>query len=373
MKTNRIACALAFLLLVTCGSAWSARLKDLARFDGDREYRLVGYGLVIGLSGSGDSEKNRATRLALANALTHFQVTVKESELASRNTAAVIVTAEVGAWRGPGDRIDVQVSSLGDARSLQGGTLMLTPLLGADEQAWALAQGAVTTGAWAFERNASSVQRNHPTVGVVSRGATIERTFPTRSLTGAANEDFALVLDTPDITTAQRVRTAIEQAGGVRDVRIVHPGRIEFAPASASTDVPALLARLESLAIEPDRPARLVINERTGTLVAGGDIRLGQAVIAQDDLRIEINTEYNVSQPYTQVRPGDAIATVTVPHSDIDVDDSRTPSVVAVDRSATVLDLVNALRKAQVPAKSMVSIFQSLREAGALNADIVVQ
>jgi flagellar P-ring protein precursor FlgI len=375
----RRALAIFLAAVLAVGSAQAARIKELARVDGDREHRLIGYGLVVGLSGSGDSDRNRATRLALANALTHFQVTVNESEILSRNTAAVIVTSAASAWGEAGDRLDVQVSSLGDARSLQGGTLMLTPLYGADEKLYALAQGPLTTGSFSFEMNATSVQRNHPTVGMIARGAILERavTVVPPAADAAAHGDegqataAALILNTPDLTTAARMQAALGALPEISAVRVVHPGKITFSVETAS--VPLVLAKVEALEIAPDQPARLVVNERTGTLVAGGDIRLGRAVIAQDDLRIAINTSFRVSQPFPQFQPGDGIATVTVPESAVDVRDDTQAAVIAVDDAATVLDLVNALRNARVPAKSMVSIFQSLRAAGALNAQIVVQ
>jgi flagellar P-ring protein precursor FlgI len=287
------------------------------------------------------------------------------------------------------------VSSLADARSLQGGTLMLTPLYGADEKLYALAQGPLTTGSYVYELNATSVQKNHPTVGMVTRGAILERAMARRPATAAATTggdtaatgsapsdapspsgaqvQSALILNAPDLTTAVRMKTALAALHELSDVQVAHPGKVTFKVNTAALSLPEALARVEALEVTPDQPARLVVNERTGTLVAGGDIRLGRAVIAQDDLRIEINTEFLVSQPASQFRPGDSIATVTVPKSEIEVSEAANASVIAVDDAATVLDLVNALRKARVPAKSMVSIFQSLREAGALNAQIVVQ
>lgn len=360
----------ALLVLALAAPAQAVRLKELSRIDGDRDHRLVGYGLVVGLSGTGDSERNKGTRMSLANALTHFQVSIRESELLSRNTAAVIVTATTGAFREPGDRVDVQVSSLGDARSLQGGTLVLTPLYGVDEKLYAFAQGPITTGSYSFELNATSVQKNHPTVGVVPRGATIERAPSTGTETPGIT---ALILNNPDITTAVRVAKALSSIPELKDVRVAHAGKIVFTLPASPEQAPVLLARIEALDVEPDQPAKLVINERTGTLVAGGDIVLGRAVISQDDLRIEINTEFQVSQPFTQFRPTGEIATVTVPKSEIRVQEGPDASVINVEQSATVLDLMNMLRQARVSTKSMISIFQSLREAGALNAQIVVQ
>lgn len=365
---------LACILLLAAQQASAVRLKELSRLDGDREYRLVGYGLVVGLSGSGDSERNRATRLSLANTLSHFQVSVRESELLSRNTAAVMVTAAANAYREAGDRIDVQVSSLGDARSLQGGTLVLTPLYGVDEKLYAFAQGAVTTGSYSFELNSTSLQKNHPTVGVVSRGGTIERPLvQAAAKEGGTPPPLALVLDNPDMTTAVRIARALESVPEVSEIRVAHAGKVSFRLPADAAGTASLLSRIENLDVEPDQPARLVINERTGTLVAGGDIVLGKAVIAQDDLRIEINTEFQVSQPYTQFRPSPEISTAVVPKSEIRVREGENTAVVAIESSATVLDLMNTLRQARVPTKSMIPIFQSLREAGALNAQIVVQ
>lgn len=377
------------LLLLAAQQAGAVRLKELSRIEGDRDHRLVGYGLVVGLSGSGDSERNRGTRMSLANTLSHFQVAIKEEELLSRNTAAVIVTATASAYREPGDHLDVQVSSLGDARSLQGGTLVLTPLYGVDEKLYAFAQGTITTGSYLFELNSTSVQKNHPTVGVVPRGATVERALTRTAIAKTPDSDeqnpdapkpakadpgaVSLILNAPDLTTAVRISKALATVGELRDIRVAHAGKITFTVTGTPDQHAAVLARVESLDVEPDQPARLVINERTGTLVAGGDITLGKAVISQDDLRIEINTEFQVSQPYSQFRPGAQIATVTVPKSEIRVQEGGNASVVAVDSSATVLDLVNTLRQARVSTKSMISIFQSLREAGALNAEIVVQ
>lgn len=354
------------LLLCLVAPAQAARLKDIARIQADRGYALVGYGLVVGLAGTGDSERNRATRQSLVNVLKRFNVTISEDDLSSRNTAAVMVTASLGAFSEKGDRLDVQASSLGDARALSGGTLLLTPLYGPDNQMYALAQGALAVGGYQVEANANALRKNHTTVGQIPRGATVEQAALTQGLDSKA---LNIILNEPDFTTAERVAAAIRATTGRSDVKVVHAARIEV---GGSRDMPALIAALETLEIEPDNVARVVVSERTGTVVAGANVRLGEVSVAQGNLNVEISTRFQVSQPEWLVRPGSGVSTVVVPETKLKVEDQAgTP--VQLQEGATVADLVQALGRLNLSTRDVINVLQAIKRAGALHAELVIQ
>lgn len=347
----------------------AVRLKELARVQGAHDASLIGYGLVVGLAGSGDSPRNRATVQSLANTLSNFGVRVGDADLSSRNTAAVMVTATLASFAEQGDRIDVQVSSLGDARSLGGGTLLLTPMYGPDQQLYALAQGALAVGGYAIEAASSRSQKNYPTVGRIPRGAVIERSS-SQGVASAANT-ISVVLNTPDYTTAQRVASSIRSADGRLSVDVAHPGKVRVGY-PVGTDIMELVARIEVLQVTPDYSARVVVNERSGTVVAGGGVRIGQVTVAHGDLQIEVVTDFLVSQPTQVVRPGANVQTAVVPSSTIRVSEEET-GVVEVGDGATVGDLVLALQRLRIGPRDVISILQAIREAGALHAELVIQ
>jgi flagellar P-ring protein precursor FlgI len=362
-------------LVAPCASAQVAgdvRLKEIARVAGVRDNPLTGYGLVFGLSGSGDSARNRATLQSVANTLRTYGVNVNLEDLASRNVAAVIVTAKLPAFAEPGQALDVQVSSSGDARSLAGGTLMLTPLSGPDGRLYALAQGAISVGGYQYEGLTASVQKNHPTVGVVPSGATVEQA-PTLSVTGDGTQ-LSILLNDPDFTLASRIVAELQaQVPGIR-ARAEHAGKVTVSFDARPANLVAEIARIESVQVRPERKSRVVVNERTGTVVAGGDVRLGRVSISQGDLRVEIATEYSVSQPDgILVRPRDgAVRTAVVPSTRITTEESPAP-FVTVPEGATVADLLGALRGIRLPTRDVIAVLQSIKAAGALDGELVIQ
>lgn len=360
---------LACLVLPTAVAA-DVRIKDLVRIDGVRENAVVGYGIVVGLAGTGDSARSRATVQSVMNTLSAFDISVSVDDISSRNVAAVSLTATLPAFAEPGDRIDVQVSSLGDARSLLGGTLMLAPLKTSDDRIYVLAQGPVSIGAYQYSYNGNVVQKNHPTVGIVTAGGTIERSLRARVLD--ASNRFALVLNSPDYTTASRIQTAINRSLGDSLAVAEHAGRVVVTvPESEHDDVVAFITRIENQRIAPDTPARVVVNERTGVIVAGGDVRIDAVTVSHGGLRVTIDTQYTASQP-AWVRNADNVATVVVPNTDVQVDEKRLSSL-QVGPDATIWDLVEALRQIHVSTQDAISILQAIKKAGALHAELVIQ
>jgi flagellar P-ring protein precursor FlgI len=364
--------ALATLTLVAPAvQAADVLLRDIARVAGVRDNPLTGYGLVFGLSGSGDSIRNRATLQSVANTLRNFGVNVALEDLASRNVAAVIVTAKLPAFAEPGQALDVQVSSSGDARSLNGGTLMLTPLSGPDGNIYAIAQGAISVGGYQFEGITASVQKNHPTVGRIPSGATVEQA-PALRIAGDGRQ-LSILLNESDFTTANRVAQAIQSATPSAAVRAAHAGKITVSYPAALSSVVGEISRLENIAITPERRARVVVNERTGTIVAGGDVRLGKVSISHGGLKVEISTRYAVSQPEGfLVRPSSSIGSVVVPDTEIRATEGEAP-VVSVPEGATVADLVNALRTIRLSTRDVIAVMQAIKAAGALDGELLIQ
>ncbi|HEY2344248.1 MAG TPA: flagellar basal body P-ring protein FlgI [Xanthomonadaceae bacterium] len=371
MKPTKIIVLIALLMLASLAWASPARIKDIARIAGVRENPLTGYGLVFGLSGSGDSARNRATLQSVANTLRNFGINVSEDDLASRNVAAVIVTAKLPAFAEPGQLLDVQVASAGDARSLTGGTLMLTPLSAPDGRLYAMAQGAISVGGYQFQGVTASVQKNHPTVGWIPSGASVEQSSPLK--VAGDGRSLSVLLDEPDFTNANRIAEAIRAASPGATVHTEHPGKVTVAYAAPPADFVAEVSRLENLSIDQERKARVVVNERTGTVVAGGDIRLGKVSISHGNLQVEISTEYAVSQPDgVLVRPGDGVRSVLVPHTDIHAGEDTAP-LVQIPEGATVADLVNALRAIRLTTRDVIAVLQSIKAAGALDGELVIQ
>lgn len=362
---------LALIAILANAYAQGVRLKDIARIEGVRDNALTGYGIVIGLSGSGDSTKNRVTVQSVANALSHFGVNISPDDLSTRNVAAVMVTATLPAFAEPGQKLDVEVSSIGDAHSLNGGTLLLTPLDGPDGKLYALAQGAVSVGGYVVDSFGSRDQRNHPTVGRVPNGATVER----ESALGLAGDGrrIDVVLYQPDFVTAERVVESLDRnvpgAHAVAD----NAGKISVHFDSAPTSLVRAVATIESVPVSPDQTARVVVNERTGTVVAGGDVRIGAVTISQGDLRIQIQTDYLVSQPEGgYIAPSPAIATAVVPQSRIKVNDPAVKQVTLRD-GTTVTELIAALRSIHLTTRDIISILQSIKAAGALRGELIIQ
>jgi flagellar P-ring protein precursor FlgI len=347
------------------------RIKDIAHVQGVRSNALTGYGIVIGLSGSGDSSKNQVTVQSVANALSHFGVNVGPSDLSARNVAAVMVTATLPAFAEPGQKIDVTVSSLGDARSLSGGTLLLTPLDGPNGKLYALAQGAVSVGGYVVNAFGSRDQRNHPTVGRVPDGATVELAAPLGVVD--ADGSIHIVLDQPDYITAGRVANALNsEVHGIR-ATAEDAGKIAVHFNSTPPNLVLAIARMEEVQLQPDQIARVVVNERTGTVVAGGDVRIGAVTVSQGDLQIQIQTNYLVSQPEgAYFRPSPAIATAVVPEAHIRVHEPQIRQVT-MGSGTTVTELIGALRAVHLNTRDVISVLQSIKAAGALHAELIIQ
>jgi flagellar P-ring protein precursor FlgI len=346
------------------------RVKDLGKLQGWRENSLVGYGIVTGLAGTGDSPGNRTTKQALSNVLSQFNLTVPPEQVQSRNVAVVTVGASLPAFAREGDQLDVTVNSAGDARSLVGGTLLLTPLKAANGRVYALAQGPLSVGGYRYDANGNVVQKNHPTVGSVPGGATVEVGMQTQPL--SPGQSLTFVLAEPDYTTASRVASAINSQLGSGVARARDAAGIEIAVPDAVRDqLVSYVARLEGVWVQPDRRAKVVINERTGTVVAGGDVTISRVAVSHGDLKVSISSETTVSQPTLVGRVGPGVRTAAVTNSRVDVEEQMGPGFVG--SGTTVADLVQQLARLKTNTRDIISILRAVKAAGALHAELVVQ
>ncbi|MEJ0027194.1 MAG: flagellar basal body P-ring protein FlgI [Rhizomicrobium sp.] len=346
----------------------TVRLKDIGRFLGWRDNALIGYGIVTGLAGSGDSPRSVATRQALSNALSRLGANVAPDDLQSRNVAAVVVTATLPPSANVGDRIDVTVTSIGDARSLAGGTLLMTPLLGPDRRDYALAQGSLVAGGYNFRDNANLRQKNYPASAVVSEGATVETAVDANLL----NKDGQLtfVLRDPDFTTAARIADAVNAALPGHFARVKNAEAVVID--AAVGDVNRLIVAIEEVMVSPDQIARVVINERSGTVVAGGAVKISSVVIAQGDIKVSVSVDNQAVQPYLYDGYASRSRDLVVTNTKLEVSDAS-DDVVARFPNTTVADLVRGLARARVATRDMIAILQAIKAAGALHAEIVVQ
>ena len=365
-----------FLLVITTSSGLYAksagvRVKELCRLSNARDNALVGYGIVTGLAGTGDSARSYASLQSLSNVLKRFGIHISPSQLRSRNTATVILTSTLTPYLRPGDKIDVNVTSLGDARSIVGGTLMLTHLTGPDGQIYALAQGPVSVGGFTFDLFGNKVQKNHPTSATIPGGATVERPIQTNILSDSGNIEF--VLFDPDFTTANRLANSLNNKFNGKIAKAIDASRIEvIVPDSRKNNIVDFLTRIESITINPDIRATVVINERTGTVVSGGNVSLSKVSITHGELKVAIKTDYLVSQPTFVRFTGDNVRTQVVPRTDINVDEMG-PISVSLPEGASVTDLVSALNKVNASSRDIITILQAIKRAGALHAELIIQ
>ncbi|OCC22941.1 flagellar biosynthesis protein FlgA [Croceicoccus estronivorus] len=366
------AALLAVLALVASNAAQAqgVPIKALGRFDGWRDNALIGYGIVTGLSGSGDTRRNEITRQALRSVLSRLGTAVSDDQINSRNVAVVIVTATLPASANPGDRIDAVVSSVGDARSLAGGTLLMTPLIGPDQHPYALAQGSLTVGGYDFEANLNRQQRNYPTSAVLPGGATVENAVDASILKGDGHLSF--LLTEPSFTTAQRIADAINSTlgFGIAEVRNADEVRIRFG--KPHDQLAAFVSEIENVGVEPAASSRIVINERTGTVVAGADVRISSAVISQGDLKVTVTSENYASQPSFIGGFASDVSSLIVTNTKLEVDQGGQDAVLTFPNTS-VGALVQGLSKARVDTRRTISILQALKDAGALHAEILVQ
>jgi flagellar P-ring protein FlgI len=357
-------------LLIALAAALSAgaqvRIKDIADVEGVRENQLIGYGLVVGLNNTGDKLDNAVfTRESLIGMLERLGVNTRDqvAKLSTKNIAAVMVTAELPAFARSGSRIDVAVSALGDATNLTGGTLLVTPMLAADGEVYAVAQGAVATGAIAARGAATSVTRGVPTSARIANGATVEREIVFRL---DKSNGLRLGLRNPDLTTARRIAVAINQAVGpiakATDPRTV---ALDF----SGRDPIETLATLEDLRVVPDSHAIVVIEEASGTIVMGANVRISTVAIAQGNLTIRVTETPEVSQP----APLSGGTTTVVPRTQVQVDDQHDRKLGILQGSVTLRDLVASLNALGIGPRDMISILQAIKAAGALQADLVVR
>lgn len=352
-------------------SADAIRIKDIGKMAGWRDNALTGYGLVTGLAGTGDSARNKATRQSIANMLSRFDLTIAADDVQSRNVAAVMVSAVLSPFARPGDAIDVTVTSVGDARSLVGGALMLAPLKGPDGKIYGLAQGALSVGGYKYDMNGNVIQKNHPTVASIPGGATVE--VGVHSEMRSERNTVTFVLAEPDYTTATRVADAINlHVAGAVAVAVDAAGIEISVPPARRARLTTFLTDIENVMVEPDRRARVVINERTGTIVSGGDVRISRVAVSHGDLRVTIETDNTVSQPLQVRQTGPLVQSVPLSNSRVSVDERGETGFVGAD-STTVADLVQSLARLKTNTRDIISILRAVKAAGALHAELVVQ
>jgi flagellar P-ring protein precursor FlgI len=367
----RLAVVVLSILALPCEAAETIRVKDLGKVKGWRENALAGYGIVTGLAGTGDSPTNRTTRQALSNVFYEFNLAVPAEQVQSRNVAVVMVAAALPPFAREGDTLDVTVTSAGDARSLLGGSLLLTPLKGPNGRVYALAHGPLSVGGYRYDANGNVVQKNHATVGSVPNGATVEVGVDAHVL--GPDQKVTFVLTDPDFTSANRVAAAIDAQMGAGLAQARDASGIDIkVPEKERERIVTFLARLENVTVEPDRRAKVVINERTGTVVSGGDVRISAVAISHGDLKVSVTNQNAASQPTNAILTGDGVRTAIVTNTRIDVDEQGGPGYVAPG-SNTVADLVQALVKLRTSTRDVISILRAVKAAGALHAELVIQ
>lgn len=363
-----VAASVAAVFLLAGPAQASSRIKDLASVEGIRENHLVGYGLVVGLDGTGDSLRNAPfTRQSLQAMLERLGVNTRDANLNTDNVAAVMVTGNLPAFGAQGSRMDISVATLGDATSLLGGTLLVTPLMGADGEVYAVAQGPVAVAGFSAEGDGASVKRGVATSGRIPNGAIIEREI------AFALDDLSTVrlsLHNPDLTTAQRMANVINTFIGGDTATATDPSTVALSiPRNGKNAVVSMLTEIEQLRVSPDSPAKVVIDEASGVIVMGKDVRVSTVAIAQGNLTIRVTETPQVSQPNPFAEQGQ---TAIVPRTNIDVDDDAENRLGLLREGVTLESLVDGLNALGVGPRDMISILQTIRAAGALQAELEV-
>lgn len=366
MRNTRLIMLALCGLFIFASHGQATRIKDIASIKGVRSNQLVGYGLVVGLNGTGDSAGTLFTIQSLVNMMQRMGLVVDLTKVKVNNVAAVMVTADLPPFAKTGNNIDVMVSSVGDAKSLVGGSLLMTPLQGPDGDIYAVAQGAVTVGAIAFGGKAASVQKNHPTVGRIPGGALVEKEPPTVMTVG---DKLIYNLENADFTTATRMADAINGRYNMALARAVDSGEVEITiPAQFHSRTPVFVASLEGLEIQPDATARIVINEKTGTIVMGSEVRVATVAVSHANLNLVIRESASVSQPSAFAEQGE---TVTVPETEIEVTE-KPANLVVMNMGVSIGDVARALNAIGATPRDLIAIFQAIKVAGALHAELVV-
>jgi flagellar P-ring protein precursor FlgI len=345
--------------LVQADEQPKVRIKDIARFEGVRDNQLLGLGLVIGLNGTGDSTKSQASIQMVANMLSAFDLTVSENDIRMKNVAAVIVTAELPAFVREGDRIDITVSSFGDAKSLQGGFLLMTPLQAANGEVYAVAQGPVSIGGFNVRSNSGQVQSNHTQIGRVANGAIVEKDAPGYYAIG---DKITLLLNQPDFTTASRIAAAINEYFTPDTAYALDRSAVVLKIPALFKDYPVeFISLVEELEVIPDTIARIIINERTGTVVVGHNVRIGTVAVAHGGLSVKIGSTPKVTQP----NPFSEGQTAIITEDWISVSE-ESGNFVTLPKTANVNELVKALNAVGATPRDIINILQAIKEAGAL-------
>jgi flagellar P-ring protein precursor FlgI len=350
------------------GHAAPARIKDIAEFQGVRENMLIGYGLVTGLNGTGDNLRSSPfTQQSLVGMLERLGVNVRDQAIRTKNTAAVMVTASLPPFRRQGSRIDVSISTIGDAKSLLGGQLLPTPLRGANGQVYALAQGPVASSGFGVEGEAAKITVGVPTSGRIPGGAIVELEVPFEL---KELETVRVALRNPDFTTASEVARTINQMLYDKAAILIDSGTVEVAVRAKGPDAVAnLIARIENLRVEPDTPAQVVVDDKTGTVVIGQDVRISTVAVAHGNLTVVVQENPQVSQP----GPLSNGQTVVVPRTQVRIDAGSGKQLAMVPEGATLKELVDSLNALAVGPRDLITILQAIKNAGALQAELVIQ
>lgn len=352
--------------IFVANSAQAVRIKDLAAFEGVRENQLVGYGIVVGLTNIGDSDQARVHLQSIATMLERMGVTVNANLIKLKNVAAVMVTATLPPFAKQGNRLDVLVSSIGDAKSIAGGTLIMSPLRGADNQVYAVAQGSVLTNSFAFGGQAASAQKNHPTAGRIPGGGLVERELPNTLL---GKSQLKLNLGNSDFTTASRIASAINSKFGAGVASAADPGSVGVKiPEAYASRMIDFISAVETLDVRPDIIAKVVLNERTGTIVMGEQVRISTVAVSHGNLSLVIKETPQVSQPSPLSRTG---STAVVPRTDLKVEEEQRRLMV-LSEGATIGEVVRALNTLGVTPRDLIGIMQSIKAAGALQAELSI-
>ncbi len=356
---------IAIVAVFSAAPASSARLKDVAFFEGVRSNQLLGYGLIVGLDGTGDKKGAVYTNQSVANMLNKLGMKIKPDDLSLKNTAAVVVTAELPPFSKKGSRLDVLVSSIGDAKSLQGGTLLVTPLKGPDGQVYAVAQGPVSMGGFVAGIGGTTVSKNHQTVAKVPGGAFIEKEVP---FTLEGRGELFLTLRHPDFTTARRAADKINSAFGGQMAVARDSGSVGIVvPAEYRDNIVTFISKVERLVVREDTISRVVVNERTGTVIIGKNVTISTVAVSHGDITVHINADVQVSQPGA-FSPGDTVVAVS---EDIEVFE-KPVSLVLLEQTVTLGEVVTALNEVGVTPRDLVAILQALKTAGAMQAELLI-
>lgn len=369
-------CLISASALATEAGGSGVRVGDLARLATLNDTALVGYSIVTGLAGTGDSPLNEATMQSVRNMLLRFGLNVEAEKVRARNSAAVMVTSTLPPYSQPGDKLDVNVTSIGDARSLVGGTLILTPLAIADREIYAMAQGPLSVGGFSYDLNGTLVQKNHPTAANIPDGATVNRLVDTSIIDASGMVLYKLY--EPDFETVNRIVDALNVVLGPGHAKAKDAARVEiFLPEEERSDIVRFLTKVEKTEITPSEFSRVVVNERTGTVVSGGNVVISPITVSHGNLRVAINTEFFVSQPFgignTIIDSNlSSVQTEVVPETTVDVTEDM-PMSVSLPQGSKVVDLVTALNKLKATSRDIITILQGIKRAGALHAELIIQ